>query len=721
MKQTVKSILFPALLSFVTALSFYCIYEPLRALPLFLIFTSNALLFIVYEKLRIRNKTWFSAIIIIAILVASMTITGQLIGSQGRSSFNHLGDWFFKTGDTPLNYPMFTAALMTAYIPFITSTVFYFTNVRYNSFFVMLTCMTTFALYAKTFTVIPFVFPALIIALFLFVSIEKRWYNLGARKTLSYPKFIATGMCFVALSAYVAGLFPPAESTPYREQFDDFISGGMVRMFDVAGFTFDSNVSGTASSYNMNTDYLLFYIRADSPPGYLRRQVFDNWTGESWLHYTRTRDTWWAISFNEHNEHSVAQLWYEFFNELNKSETEIPESLSFWNQAPKRENKTAEISVITSKDSVFLPLPAAPSRLEYSWNDSVKLRRSIRDEIEITSEEEDFSWRGQAYTVEYFDSRASDEFLSRLTPQVVEELEELGYLFHMHSTFPNYIFPEGYSHVDYQFYLDSCLELNDYNNREKVRELALEITADYESDFEKAKAIEQYFYNGNFRYDLDFTPRSKAVDYFLFESRTGTCSDFATAMVILAREAGLPARYVEGYVTDEQDEGGGYLVRIKHSHAFAEVFINGWGWVIFEPTIPESDSNRGDFNYFALLTVLISIGALGIISVLFAVLALPRIRERKFRKLAMNSPREKQIQLIYNKIYTEFMKAHRLPRRTLSSRDLDSLAQSQYGINLSSLTDNYDRVVYGGIPAAADGDFYATYLKFCEMVKQKRK
>jgi len=90
-------------------------------------------------------------------------------------------------------------------------------------------------------------------------------------------------------------------------------------------------------------------------------------------------------------------------------------------------------------------------------------------------------------------------------------------------------------------------------------------------------------------YDLD-PPRlprgAEAVDYFLFESKKGFCIHYASAMVILARACGLPARYSEGYVADEFDSGTGrFIVRDKDAHAFPEVYIPGYGWMVFEPTV----------------------------------------------------------------------------------------------------------------------------------------
>ena len=130
----------------------------------------------------------------------------------------------------------------------------------------------------------------------------------------------------------------------------------------------------------------------------------------------------------------------------------------------------------------------------------------------------------------------------------------------------------------------------------RIYTLAEKIVAGKTSDYEKALAIEEYFHNSEFVYDLS-PPRSPNnrdyVDFFILESKRGICVHYATAMVVLARAAGLPARYVEGYVAKELDtETGKYIVRQKHGHAFPEVYIAGYGWMTFEPTVSDESGNE---------------------------------------------------------------------------------------------------------------------------------
>lgn len=76
---------------------------------------------------------------------------------------------------------------------------------------------------------------------------------------------------------------------------------------------------------------------------------------------------------------------------------------------------------------------------------------------------------------------------------------------------------------------------------------------------------------------------SKSPEEFLRQESNGTIMDFATATVLLARSAGMPARLVTGYLPGQFDPlSGTYLVREKDKHAWAEIYFGGLGWVPFD-------------------------------------------------------------------------------------------------------------------------------------------
>src|SRR5439155_16416246 len=101
----------------------------------------------------------------------------------------------------------------------------------------------------------------------------------------------------------------------------------------------------------------------------------------------------------------------------------------------------------------------------------------------------------------------------------------------------------------------------------------------------KIDAIARHL-RSDFRYSLDYkrNPGDPLLD-FLGENRLGHCEYFASAMAMLARAAGIPARVVAGYRVAEHNDVGGYdVVREKNAHAWVEVYFDGSGWRTVDAT-----------------------------------------------------------------------------------------------------------------------------------------
>ncbi len=130
---------------------------------------------------------------------------------------------------------------------------------------------------------------------------------------------------------------------------------------------------------------------------------------------------------------------------------------------------------------------------------------------------------------------------------------------------------------------------------ERVFALARDLTAASPTPFDQAVAIETYL-RTNFEYSLEVPAvpvDSEVADYFLFELKRGYCDYYATAMAVLARAAGLPARLVTGYASGAYDAyAAEYVVRQSDAHSWVEIYFPGIGWVEFEPTAGQPGFNR---------------------------------------------------------------------------------------------------------------------------------
>ena len=115
-----------------------------------------------------------------------------------------------------------------------------------------------------------------------------------------------------------------------------------------------------------------------------------------------------------------------------------------------------------------------------------------------------------------------------------------------------------------------------------VYALTMEVTDGADNAYDRAVAIRDYL-RKNMRYtlDADYPPQGRDfASWFLLDSREGYCSHYATAMAVMGRIAGLPTRYVEGYLA----RPGRETLTGEDAHAWAEVYFKGVGWIPFDAT-----------------------------------------------------------------------------------------------------------------------------------------
>ena len=120
----------------------------------------------------------------------------------------------------------------------------------------------------------------------------------------------------------------------------------------------------------------------------------------------------------------------------------------------------------------------------------------------------------------------------------------------------------------------------------QIAELTSSITRHAKTPYEQILSIQQYLMS-HYRYSLDVgvDDTLHPLDDFLFTRKTGYCEHYATAMVIMLRTLGIPARLVTGFLPGEWNEFGNYYrVRQQDAHAWVEVFFPRSGWITFDPT-----------------------------------------------------------------------------------------------------------------------------------------
>jgi transglutaminase-like putative cysteine protease len=124
------------------------------------------------------------------------------------------------------------------------------------------------------------------------------------------------------------------------------------------------------------------------------------------------------------------------------------------------------------------------------------------------------------------------------------------------------------------------------NLPESVRRTAVRVTRGSANRYEQALALQEWFRtSGRFTYSIDAPDGSDgdAVATFLRERR-GYCVQFSSAMAVMARSLGIPARIGVGFLPGSPEEAGWRSVRLTDAHAWPELYFGGAGWVRFEPT-----------------------------------------------------------------------------------------------------------------------------------------
>ncbi len=225
--------------------------------------------------------------------------------------------------------------------------------------------------------------------------------------------------------------------------------------------------------------------------------------------------------------------------------------------------------------------------------------------------------RGRRYRLTFMDLDYANPYLTEIlrnaqkdvagasgqsgTVPSYEQLEDASSrLFHLR-------LPSLISRKDYEAYAEDIFRpdltpwLDTGDTPLRVRQLAEEITKSCADPYDKCRAIEQYLRQYPYTKEVDYRGYVNFIDAFLFEVQRGYCIHYASAMVMMLREIGIPARLVEGYRYDYSiPSENGFDIPGRFAHTWPEAYIEGFGWVRFEPTASVAASD--DYGWNLLVT-----------------------------------------------------------------------------------------------------------------------
>ncbi len=675
-------------------------------------------------------------------VIADLFVAIRLVFGGGVMNYFY---WFVSGGsefDTNFGFLM---TLILIFTVFFTLVVFYFCNVLYRTSFLMLVSLIPFVVYVKVMLDINMVHVVFItvlnVAAFL---INHRTLRDKGKRIEGYT----TGLLSLAIYAFIfvlIGLSLPEAETKYYYMFENAFLGGNVTELLPEQYSQLSEYSGNADGFNELNNRKLYVVKGADPGQnlYLKRQTFDlyDFENDRWYpheYYANAVYSWEDWQTVQTNKH-IASLWnamqcveqYQqgFLQEYGLEE--IPQM----QQGPER---TLLIETLNFPSASYVTPPQTYGVKVLSGDDLAQ-RSTYLSRGEVYQKLGTFLGADIKYVAQYYEeSFTRAQWLASGCSDM--DLEETANMLHeMKSVLEKNQQTEYLGVVD--AYLDELNEALNYRNAcaentalisEEVRNLALEITEGCEYDWEKAEALQNYFQENGFVYDLKYDAPDDSVEYFLFEGKTGTCSDYASAYVLMARSVGLVVRYVEGFVPEEEYNGD-YVVRTNCGHAYPEVYLPNVGYVVYEATMPARYGNRsgyssGFWQYFiraGILTVLIFAGvAASILCFLFIYKVIaPFLSEVYFMHKVRKAEAKRVPALYYNRIVVKEVAGLMPNARTRTPYEFAKAFEERFGKDISELIYMVEAAVYAEKDISKDIEARAgeCYRDVKQTIKEWRK
>lgn len=688
-------------------ISIYVVYDSFRGMTAYLLIPATFLLCATYfalcafvERHHVIGTVVFC---IIAMIVARLFIFFTRYGSH--SSQVSFLEWLLTKGSDVEGAFPYLVALFLFFTFFFSVTVYYFSKVLYRMFFLTLLSLIPCVLYVKVMAEINNVSLVLIALCNVAVFMLHRESTKDMGRILKRSTLFVSSAVFMLLLFLLTSAIPKREYAPFYDEFEDLFMGGDTSSEIEDSFSSLSEFSGDAAGF-LSLSNRKMYTLTGSVASYLKRQNFDLYDFE--------KDRWYADSSYSHTYSTPdgwsAIAWYRNLSSLQSAllaaEDYKPGFLAKYNLT-KIEDLHLPTSFLQTVHvrsenfgAMYYLVPTNVISVGIDSSQTCQVTPSGAFSAVTSPHPADFEYSYSYYTDYVYDRRwlsaggadfTNEEALHLLTDlrNVLKEHEDGWY-----HTADSYLREQ----IEADYYRELCAANTDEIS-DRLKELAAEITKDLTYDWEKAEAIEAFFQNGDFTYDLSYHAPDDSPEYFLFESRTGTCSDFASAYVLLARAAGLTVRYAEGY-TPENESANLFVIKNRDSHAYPEVFIQNLGWRVYEPTVASAGSSLSPLSFLSNLKM--DYGLIGVVliflvgfSVLTAALRItvPFLSEGFFRLRLHCTCVPRAALLAYNRLVR---KGSRILHENLYSKTPHELAEcfSSIGCDLYALCHYTEQVLY---------------------------
>ena len=418
----------------------------------------------------------------------------------------------------------------------------------------------------STWFVLYLIVSLLLIVRFNLFEQESRWRRQGVffRPDINYD-FLRDGFIFSLLVVGLAWLAPPVVDAKSIEVLDEFqgswrdMQNDWNRLFADLNYrdraTYDSFGSSlTLGGARQLSDDPVMDVQVSGIGRYWRAAVYDYYSGDGWV--TRDED---RTGFGP--DESLALPVFEMREPVTQTYTYHRDNATvlYAMSNPVALNITARVNYNELPGELVTQEAAIPgwTAAGAPWVEEITY---IRSNATVDKDE--------SYSVVSLTSRAP-----------IDQLQTAG------SNYPVWVLER---------YLNLPPSITD-----RTVQLARDITAPYDNNFEKAQAIERYLRN-NLTYNeaISAPPAGlDKVDYILFTSREAYCDYYATSMIVMLRSLGIPARLAAGFAQGTfNSEKGAFEVRNRDAHSWVEVYFPTYGWIEFEPTAAQPNIIRPTAN-----------------------------------------------------------------------------------------------------------------------------
>ncbi len=517
------------------------------------------------------------------------------------------GVWFLTPQDVLKYSVWYTLAIYMLFMIFMTSVIYYFTKVRYRIFMNFLIFFIPFAIYGKEYEKMPTVFIMLLAVGYIAIMIK--YHRLAGSNTVivDRKKIIASSVVYVVLFAAAAAVVPKPDIKENREILETMIAAEQFTDRLNAMLNVFRDTSTGEQFRAMNNDSIIYFVRAENAMR-IKTATFTD--------YDYKKDAWTPVREDYYFENTFDEPPVEFEQPESlfkavcmaaEADSEFAEKYSLENVDPDMLYipETSEMTIYSvSQQASVAPCPDLPKTLTGLSSDGSHIGVSYTGVLYKANKSESYFSPDETFSYEYYTSSFIDSFNNRELMSGISALDNSDYNNMLEDAaliLEDIDYDESLrvqQELDSMNYIMDCL---DYGRSEKIKQLADEITSDLSTDIEKAKALESYFRLNNYVYDDSYSKANgDNAEDFIFDAKRGVCYEYATAMVLLARAAGIPARYAEGYNMYETYPNGqintNFVIRSRSAHGFPELYIKGEGWVSFEPTVYREGNFQQDNN-----------------------------------------------------------------------------------------------------------------------------